>query len=210
MKLKSMLEVLIGTIVLASSVSLGAIAQTPPIDDAGASQTGENSQTSQPTAEEPTTFRCISQNGTPPGIIAQKGTMQTPPMIVFKTNYFGDKFTPQQRCNNIAKRFTSAVAQNNGSLSDLFLTHGRLKKSYEVICWTQSQSGSCDDSNILFTLKPSNKDRAAHIIGQLQDFAAGNADVPPVEEGSTPIYAPLQKMVNSHLTVKAPRRSGRF
>jgi hypothetical protein len=128
--------------------------------------------------------------------VAQKGTKQSTPLIVWKTTYFGDDYPPDQRCKEVSGKLAKAVADNKGSLQNLKLTHGIVNKS-TVICYVKG-TGKCDGTNQLFTLKPENAPRAAAIIKDIGRFAAGQANVAPlVEAGSnTQEYADLGEMLN--------------
>ncbi|MCL1472208.1 COP23 domain-containing protein [Argonema antarcticum] len=145
----------------------------------------------------PTVFACETNAEGNPTTVAKKGGDTTPPLIVWETTYFGQNYTPENRCGIVSEKLTAAVADNGGSLAGLQLTHGLVNRQ-TVICWVKGQ-GRCNAQNMLFTLRPANAKKAPAIVQQLQNFALGQADVPPVAERTPQRYANLQTMLSRHL-----------
>ncbi len=188
--------------VLATAVTLSGII---------ACSTQETTNT--PVSREPTTFKCMLYQNTW-GTFAERGNaVSKDPMIVWNTIEFGDKYTPEERCDIVSKRFTDAVASNGGMLSNLDITTGTLK-NYPVICFVtqtgSSTSGSspCNDRNLLFTLKKENADtiqKRREILGRLTNFSQGKTGSGPVyEREKFPESIPLEILVNKIL----PQESG--
>lgn len=149
----------------------------------------------------PTVFACETNAEGNPITVAKKGGDTTPPLIVWETTYFGPDYTPENRCGIVSEKLTEAVANNGGSLANLNLTHGPVNRQ-TVICWVQGQ-GRCNAQNMLFTLRPANAKKAPAIVQQLQNFALGQADVPPVAERTPQRYANLQRMLSPHLKLRS-------
>jgi Circadian oscillating protein COP23 len=114
-----------------------------------------------------TTFACVKK-GEDPATIAVRGDRKTSPMIIWKDKSYGI-YTPQKRCEIVSKRLTRAVA-SSGTLKNLNMTHGMLN-SLPVICYITSKDEKCTSTNILFSLKSSERGREKEIVAGLLDFS---------------------------------------
>ncbi|MCS6959232.1 MAG: COP23 domain-containing protein [Pseudanabaenaceae cyanobacterium SKYGB_i_bin29] len=127
-------------------------------------------------AQTVTTFHCIStkvqsSNAKEENVfatVARRGNRQTPPMILWRTTL--GRFTPQERCKVVSDRLTEVVAQNNGKLSNLYLTYGRVDGE-PVICHVPDKNGACNRRNMLFTLRPQDKGNEKKILEQMVSFS---------------------------------------
>ncbi len=127
-------------------------------------------------AQNSTTFHCISSKVQTQGAkdetvfvtVARRGTRQTPPMILWRSSL--GKFTPQERCKVVSDRFTEVVAQNEGKLSNLYLTYGRIDGE-PVICHVGDKNSACNRRNMLFTLRPQDKGNEKKILEQMVSFS---------------------------------------
>jgi hypothetical protein len=100
---------------------------------------------------------------------------------VWTTNYFGANYTPQQRCQMVSARLTSAVAQNGGRLSNLRLSSGSVNNE-TVVCVTNGY-GTCAASNMLFTLRPENARNSQDVLARLVEFGRLGSGSPVYESG---------------------------
>ena len=89
-------------------------------------------------------------------------------LFQWNTNFFGDKYTPAVRCQDVSTRLNSLVQANNGQFSGISFIAG-LMNNYPVICSPRPGESSCNSQNLLFTLKPENRAKADEIIRGLQD-----------------------------------------
>ncbi|HAZ44118.1 MAG TPA: hypothetical protein DDW76_03465 [Cyanobacteria bacterium UBA11369] len=112
-----------------------------------------------------TTFVCGVSQGKPATIA------QTPrgnvPVIVWVSEHFSRAgFDPQTRCEDVSGRFQSFY--NQGALN--FITAG-IVNGQQVVCATGAAGGACNNSNVLFTLKP--RESAARVIQRLHQVRSG-------------------------------------
>ncbi|HEY9703662.1 MAG TPA: COP23 domain-containing protein [Allocoleopsis sp.] len=89
-------------------------------------------------------------------------------LFTWKTNYFGSDYTPQKRCEIVSSKLNSLIEANNGQFGGIKFTNG-IVNNYPVICSPKEGEASCNQNNILFTLKPENRAKAQEIIRLLED-----------------------------------------
>lgn len=119
-----------------------------------------------------TTFECTVQvNGTQKDFvtIARRGDRKTAPMITWRDESFGAKYTPEKRCQIVSQRLTKAVAIS-GKLSNLDMTSGTIN-STPVICYITKKGEKCNSENMLFSLKPEEKGQEKKIVAGLLNFS---------------------------------------
>jgi len=120
-------------------------------------------------------------------------------MIAWNTTEFGNDYTPDERCRIVSQRFTIAMADNGGKLSHLDLTTGTLN-NYAVVCFVLNRSSTCNDSNLLFTLKQENAQNPRLVLAKLTNFGRGQAgSYVTVYEKEPPQFISLEKLVNDTL-----------
>jgi hypothetical protein len=89
------------------------------------------------------------------------------------TNYFSSNWTPQVRCQEVARRFQKNY--DNGMLRRI--NTGTLK-GQPVVCAAIKQSDPCTDSTLLFTLNRNvNPEKALKMLMDRRGLASGNAFV---------------------------------
>ncbi|EKD08989.1 hypothetical protein SPLC1_S203900 [Arthrospira platensis C1] len=132
--------------------------------------------TSQPAVAN-TTFRCIPVgNGYATIAVASTGH-ESKPLITWNSQAFiAGGYTPQNRCEIVSQRLTSAVAQNGGLLRDLLLTTGNVN-GYDVVCWVNNSSSICNPNNLLVTISPGRS--AGEFLGNFLKMGAN-----PMGEGT--------------------------
>ena len=119
-----------------------------------------------------TTFECrmkVNGNKKEPITVARRGDRVTEPMITWRDESFGSKYTPEKRCQIVSQRLTKAVAIS-GKLSNLDMTNG-IVNSVPVICYITKKSEKCNSENILFSLKPEEKGQEKTIVAGLLNFS---------------------------------------
>lgn len=113
-------------------------------------------------AGNPISFECVYDNGLPTTMARNLKTTQTLAIIRWKSSYFANSgYSPADRCRIVSYRFQQAYDQ--GRLN--YITAGVVNRQ-KVICAT-ARKGSCNGSNILFTLEPQHS--AAETLQQLFD-----------------------------------------
>ena len=101
--------------------------------------------------------------------VVQKGDRQAL-MFNWNSKHFGGEYTPEKRCQLVSERLQSAADRNGGTLKGLQLGSGVLN-GQTVICVFQTSENSCNDGNLLFTLKPENAKRPQAVIAKISTFA---------------------------------------
>jgi hypothetical protein len=126
-----------------------------------------------PSYAQQTTFFCGTSRGAPATIA--RTTRGNIPIIRWISTNFPPPATPQQRCQEVSRRFQ--VFHDNGTLK--YITTGTINDQ-SVICVASRQGGDCTD--VLFTLKPgSNPKRTLLRLLDRRGLAGGNT----LDEGGT-------------------------
>jgi Circadian oscillating protein COP23 len=113
--------------------------------------------------------------------VVQKGDREAV-MLTWNYDGFGEKFTPEKRCQIVSERLQQVANRNGGTFKDLQLAGGTLN-SQVVICALQPKINKCNNQNLLFTLKPENARNPEAVIEKVFGFAQdGNSTV---EESSS-------------------------
>ncbi|EDX74207.1 hypothetical protein MC7420_4192 [Coleofasciculus chthonoplastes PCC 7420] len=115
---------------------------------------------------QPRTYECGTSNGAPATIAHMaRGSI---PIIRWVYNDFPPPATPQQRCEEVSRRFQ--VYHDNANLN--YLTTGTMNGE-PVICVARIPGGDC--TGVLFTLKPgSNPKRILLMLLDRRGLTAGN------------------------------------
>jgi hypothetical protein len=135
-----------------------------------------------PSQNQATIFLCVSQDSAF-ATVAERGSRRSTPMIIWESYVFGLQYTPKQRCEIVAQKLTTAVAQNGGRLRNLLLTSGRVN-GQTVICYAKTADPICNSSNLLFTLKPENAKDPGAVLASLLRFGQGAASGSPLRESA--------------------------
>lgn len=140
-------------------------------------------ETSQP---ERTIFECVKEqsNGNI-ATIAKRGDRTSTPLIIWtatlSSDVAGGSYTPERRCNAVAKRLTSLVATlGQGSLKNLLLDYKPLNREVAICVYHAAQS-QCTNGNTVFTLKPENRAIADEILASLKEFSEKGSGSPIFE-----------------------------
>ena len=141
--------------------------QPPPVVPSSTS----NTQQAAPTADDTSTATSSNVKVSCQDLttVVQKGDRQAL-MFNWHTNHFGGEYTPEKRCQLVSERLQSAADRNGGTLKGLQLGSGVLN-GQTVICVFQTSENSCNDGNLLFTLKPENAKRPQAVIAKISTFA---------------------------------------
>jgi hypothetical protein len=112
-----------------------------------------------------TTVRCAGRV-----TVAEKNGKQFP-IITWATNYFGDTYSPETRCQMVSSKLHNAVMANGGSFGGMRFSSGIVNQDVVVCVLGRGQFG-CNSGNMLFTLKPENRTRVGQILEELTNFSA--------------------------------------
>lgn len=123
------------------------------------------------------TFECIPlknhQSGSPFATVAVKtGGDVTSPLLLWKTQQFSESgYTPERRCYEVTNRLNHAVNQNDGNISNLWLTIGMINRRYTVLCYVNDTNSGCNRNNVLFTLNNKNKLDPSKVMASMVNFS---------------------------------------
>ncbi|PLZ96844.1 hypothetical protein CEN50_17280 [Fischerella thermalis CCMEE 5268] len=140
----------------------------------------------QPTYAQGTSFYCGTskyRNQSVPTTFARTQDGRNVAMIRWlHTNYFSSNWTPQVRCQEVARRFQKNY--DNGMLRRI--NTGTLK-GQPVVCAAIKQSDPCTDSTLLFTLNRNvNPEKALKMLMDRRGLASGNAFVSRGKKNNSP------------------------
>lgn len=158
-----------------------------------------------------TKFTCVSQGNGNWATVGQRPGGSPITVITWTdagSKYFGDNYTPQNRCRMVTPKFNRAVKQNGGRLKNVALIKGRVNKE-TVICIasTISRTG-CNAENFLFTLKPENAQKANEILAQLTGISKQGSSAGVVRETTSRLRLELSELLD-HNDVK-PQHSDKI
>lgn len=115
-----------------------------------------------------TTVRCAG------GVTVAENNGRQRPVIRWATNYFGEQYSPETRCQIVSSKLHNAVMANGGSFAGIRFESGVVNKDL-VVCVLGTGQSQCNAGNQLFTLKPENRSRVRQILQELTDFSAKGA-----------------------------------
>ncbi|QYX32811.1 COP23 domain-containing protein [Sphaerospermopsis torques-reginae] len=147
-----------------------------------------------------TKFSCVSQGDGSVATVGQRPGGQPIPVIIWTSGasrYFGEKYTPQSRCQIVTPKFNQAVAESGGSLKDVVLMTGRVKDK-TVICVVSSNDTGCHGGNTLFTLKPENAKKADAILAQIMRISREGSSAGSVYETQGRVQFNLNDVLNQN------------
>ncbi len=125
---------------------------------------------------ERTIFECVKEQSSGNiATIAKRGNRTSTPLIVWtatlNSDAAGGSYTPERRCNAVAKRLTTLVSTlGQGSLRNLLLDYKPVNKEVAICVYHTAQS-QCTTDNVVFTLKPENRAIADRILASLKEFS---------------------------------------
>ena len=201
--------ILVATLAISSIVALGSSVQAlPPLDNGNNEVNNSNSS---PVADvDPseeantgTQFTCVSQGDGNVATVGQRPGGEPIPVIIWtsaSSKHFGEKFTPQSRCQIVTPKLNAAVAESGGSLKDVVLMNGRVNKN-TVICVVSANDTGCNGRNTLFTLKPENAKKADQILAQIIQISRKGSSAGVIRETQGRVKVRLSDL----LTKKANR-----
>ncbi len=136
--------------------------------------------TYKPPAPKITTFICGRVGNWPATLVQVNGQTRQSPLLVFQTA--SNNLSPQQRCDNVSQRLTSAVAQNGGKMSNLLLTTGKLNNQ-AVICVVNAAE-TCNPSNVILTLvRQENARNPGRVLARIVRYGKFGGGLGTVESG---------------------------
>ena len=199
--------ILVTTLAISSIVALGSSVQAlPPLDNGNNEVNNSNSS---PVADvDPseeantgTQFTCVSQGDGNVATVGQRPGGEPIPVIIWtsaSSKYFGQKFTPQSRCQIVTPKLNAAVAESGGSLKDVVLMNGRVNKN-TVICVVSANDTGCNGRNTLFTLKPENAKKADQILAQIIQISRKGSSAGVIRETQGRVKVRLSDLLTNNV-----------
>lgn len=162
MKSSILATLLFVTTAISSNVSSIASAQ-PSTED----NTGGKIQISCGQAKDPSSHKDL-----PATVAGISGNPESIALIIWKSEFFGTKYTPQQRCSIV-----SAAMQKSFQEGRTYIGSGLDKRTgLGIICGVANPDQPCDRSNMLLTLK--SYQTADDTIEQLAQIMQGKTGQP--------------------------------
>jgi hypothetical protein len=151
-----------------------------------------------------TVFACVpTRTPNQYATIAKRGNRVTEPMILWSDTSYGAQYTPRKRCQTVSQRLTNAVAANGGKLKQLMLNHGRVS-GVPVICYVNTVTETCNQKNLLLTLRSQDAGKERQILQQMINFGVYGTGAPLKRgSGSIPFGAMVEERFNA--TSSIPR-----
>ena len=133
-------------------------------------------------------FACDNSRSVPATVVqsARHGTVR---IIEWKTTEFGDKFSPQTRCNLVSAKFQKYALA--GTLK--YFTTGLVNRQ-PVICAVASKNAPCNQDSMLYTLKKGSNPRT--ILKQLLNDRS-DASSSALNETGSRIYIDVEKIIEA-------------
>jgi hypothetical protein len=153
---------LLSALLLTSTLAIGSISFP-----AAAQESSSSLQIICSKAQDPS-----SKKAEPATIAKVAGSSEETVLIIWKSEYFGTKFTPKHRCGIVSAKIQTAFQQGR-----VYIGSGIDKASGAgIICGLSKPDEMCDRRNMFFTMK-SYQD-AQDTIQQLSDITQGKSGVP--------------------------------
>ncbi|MGJ5672148.1 MAG: COP23 domain-containing protein [Nostochopsis sp.] len=147
--------------------------------------------TNQPSYANSTTFFCANSKGSPTTFVKTDNGRKIPMIRWISNNYFSSNLSPTQRCREVSNRFQRSY--DNGTLRTII--SGTLNKQ-PVVCAAGSTYDTCNENNLLFTLKRgTNAKQAVESLLDRRGLAAGR--ILNQNSNNTQIYVDFDTYINS-------------
>lgn len=153
----------------------------------------------QPAASQESIFSCDNSSGVPTTVVRspKHGSVK---IIEWKTTEFGEKFSPQARCNAVSKKFEKYAKA--GTLK--YFTTGSVNRQ-PVICAVAHKTAPCNAKSMLYTLKKGSNARTT--LKQLLDIRSGSSSG-ALNETESRIYIDFEKVVEAKAETNDDTSSG--
>ena len=202
MKYQLKTAILTATLAVFSILTLGTTVQALPPVDTTVENINSSALPDTDLSEESDTgtqFICVPQGDGNVATVGQRPGGEPIPIIVWtaaaSAKYFGEKFTPQGRCQIVTQRLTDAIVESGGSLKDVVLMNGKVG-NYTVICVVSINDTGCDGSNTLFTLNPKNAQKADDVLAQIVQISREGSSAGVIRETRGRVQVRLKDLLS--------------
>jgi hypothetical protein len=144
-----------------------------------------------------TQFTCVPDGNGNVATVGQRPGGDPIPVIMWTSDsskYFGQKVSPQSRCQIVTERFNQAVTNSGGSLKDVVLTSGTVGTK-TVICVLSINDTGCDGGNTLFTLNPKNAKRPDQVLAQIAQISRQGSSAGVIRETGGRVQVKLSDLL---------------
>lgn len=184
MKFQLKTAMIVGSLALSSIFAFGSTVQAFPKVDNTIDDSADSDVDLSEEAYTGTQFTCVPDGNGNVATVGQRPGGDPIPVIIWTSDsskYFGQKISPQSRCQIVTERFNQAVTNSGGSLQNVVLTSGKVGDK-TVICVLSKDDTGCDGGNTLFTLNPKNAKRPNQVLDQIAQISRQGSSAGVIRE----------------------------
>lgn len=184
MKFQLKTAMIVGSLALSSIFAFGSTVQAFPKVDNTIDDSADSDVDLSEEAYTGTQFTCVPDGNGNVATVGQRPGGDPIPVIIWTSDsskYFGQKISPQSRCQIVTERFNQAVTNSGGSLQDVVLTSGKVGDK-TVICVLSKDDTGCNGGNTLFTLNPKNAKRPNQVLAQIAQISRQGSSAGVIRE----------------------------
>ena len=197
MKYQLKTAMIVATLALSSIFALGSTVQAFPKVDNTIDDSADSDVDLSEEAYTGTQFTCVPDGNGNVATVGQRPGGDPIPVIMWTSDsskYFGQKVSPQSRCQIVTERFNQAVTNSGGSLQDVVLTSGKVGDK-TVICVLSIKETGCDGGNTLFTLNPKNAKRPNQVLAQIAQISRQGSSAGVIRETGGRVQVKLSDLL---------------
>ena len=201
---------IVATLALSSIFALGSTVQAFPKVDNTIDDSADSDLDPSEEAYTGTKFTCISDENGNVATVGQRPGGEPIPVIIWTSDsskYFGQKVSPQSRCQIVTERFNQAVTNSGGSLKDVVLTSGTVGTK-TVICVLSINDTGCDGGNTLFTLNPKNAKRPDQVLAQIAQISRQGSSAGVIRETGGRVQVKLTALLKGKSAARTKPATG--
>jgi hypothetical protein len=197
MKYQLKTAMIVGSLALSSIFAFGSTVQAFPKVDNTIDDSADSDVDLSEEAYTGTQFTCVPDGNGNVATVGQRPGGDPIPVIMWTSDsskYFGQKVSPQSRCQIVTERFNQAVTNSGGSLQDVVLTSGKVGDK-TVICVLSIKETGCDGGNTLFTLNPKNAKRPNQVLAQIAQISRQGSSAGVIRETGGRVQVKLSDLL---------------
>ncbi|OBQ34786.1 MAG: hypothetical protein AN487_17255 [Anabaena sp. CRKS33] len=197
MKYQLKTAMIVASLALSSIFALGSTVQAFPKVDNTIDDSADSDVDLSEEAYTGTQFTCVPDGNGNVATVGQRPGGDPIPVIMWTSDsskYFGQKVSPQSRCQIVTERFNQAVTNSGGSLKDVVLTSGTVGTK-TVICVLSINDTGCDGGNTLFTLNPKNAKRPDQVLAQIAQISRQGSSAGVIRETGGRVQVKLSDLL---------------
>ena len=201
---------IVATLALSSIFALGSTVQAFPKIDNTVDNSDDSDLDLSEEAYTGTQFTCISDGNGNVATVGQRPGGEPIPVIIWTSDsskYFGQKVSPQSRCQIVTERFNQAVTNSGGSLKDVVLTSGTVGTK-TVICVLSINDTGCDGGNTLFTLNPKNAKKPDQVLAQIAQISRQGSSAGVIRETGGRVRVKLTALLKGKSAARTKPATG--